>query len=676
MRRPLAAAALALSLGSAGCVHGRGTPQEPLVDDVVLHGVKSVDEGLLAEGLATRGPIARSGLSGNIIKDRQRFEPDALPTDVQRIKAFYRDRGYYGVAVDDPVVQEVKPGLVRIVFDVTEGRPTRVAKLDIDGMETAPEAVRKLGRLPLRVGDVFKVADYDATRAAITAALKDNGWATAEVTQSAVVLPDEAAAEVKYEVKPGVRYRVGPIFVGRIAGISPRKIQDQVSTVLRTGEWWDESRLAAARRRLADLGVFGAVRVARAEPDAQRGTIAVVIDLRAAKYQTLRAGPGLAFDPTRWDAEASVSWQHRNFLGDLRRLTLDLRGGYAWVPTPFNVRKRGPVAKLTAEFAQPGALSRWIDTSIRAEVERGIEDAYDYVAERLRLGLPLRIVSRLALVPSLNFEIYTLSNTATDFVPPPPGSPPPTSGTEPVLENCHGNICLLTYLEQLVAWDARDNPLNTRSGWYAGLTLQEGLNMSGYGYRYFRFQPELRAFFPAGRHAILALRARIGGLIPISEADAPPIVARFYAGGPLSMRGYYTDRLAPMVRQEGQWVPVGGNGAADGSVELRFDLAGNWGGAVFVDAAGVANYSSRPTEYQTALDPTLLQWGSGLGIRYRTPFGPLRVDVGVRLPSDWSSGVPFDERFPAVPYVVGPDGLPATHREPIVAVQIALGEAY
>ncbi|HET8542106.1 MAG TPA: BamA/TamA family outer membrane protein [Anaeromyxobacter sp.] len=675
MRRPIAAAALALSLGSAGCVHGRGTQQEPLVDEVIFRGVNSVDEDELAEGLATRAPITRGGFLGNVIQDRQRFDPDALPTDVERIEAFYRDRGYYGVAVEEPDVEGAGAGLVKVTFRVSEGRPALVTKLEIDGLDAAPDAARRIGKLPLRVGDVFKVSDYDAAREALTAALRNNGWATAEVTQSAVVVPQEAAAEVRYEVKPGIRYRVGPIFVGRVAGISSRKIQDQVSAVLRTGEWWDESRLAAARRRIADLGVFGAVRVTRAEPDMQRGTVAVVIDLRQAKYQTVRAGPGLAFDPTRWDAEASVSWQHRNFMGDLRRLTLDLRAGYAWVPTPFAPRKRGPVAKLTADFSQPGAFTRWVDAAVRAEVERGIEDAYDYVAERLRLGLPLRIVSRLALVPSLNFEVYQLSNTATDFDP---TKPVPPDSTEPVLANCQlqTNLCLLTYLEQLLAWDARDNPLNTRSGWYAGLTLQEGLGMGGYGYRYLRLEPEFRAFYPVGRRAVLALRARIGAIIPVNEADPPPVVARFNAGGPLSMRGYYTDRLSPMVLQEGEWVSVGGNGVADGSVELRFDVAGALGGALFVDAAGISNYSSKPTEYQTALDPTLLQWGAGLGLRYRTPFGPLRVDIGMRLPTDLSKGVPFDDRFPAVPYAIGADGLPATHREPIVAVQIALGEAF
>ncbi len=667
--RPLAAAALAMSLG-AGCVHGRGTAQEPLVEAVQFHGVKSVDEDDLADVLATRAPASRGGLQ-QFVKDRQRFEPDALPADVKRIQAFYRDRGYYAVTVEDPQVEDAGPGIVKVVFRVSEGRPARVTKLAIDGLDAAPEAAKKVGRLPLRVGGVFKVSDYDAARDALVAALRDNGYATGEVTQSAVVVPEEASAEVRYEVKAGARYRVGPIFVGRIAGISGRKIQSQVAAVLRTGEWWDESKLAAARRRLSDLGVFGSVRVTRATPDPEHGTIAVVIDLRQAKYQTVRAGPGLAFDPTRWDAQVQFGWQHRNFFGDLRRLTVDLRGGYAWVPNPFTIRKAGPVASLTAEFQQPGAFGRWVDAAVRTTLERGIQDAYDYVGERVRFALPLRIVSRLLLVPSVNFEVYQLSNTATDFVP---GSPLPPGSTEPVLENCNGSLCLLTYLEQQIAWDARDNPISTRRGWYAGLSLQEGLDMGGYGYRYLRFQPEFRAFYPLGHKTVAAFRTRVGGLIPISEIGDPPVVARFYAGGPLSMRGYYTNRLSAMVRQQGEWAAVGGNGAADGSFELRFDLGGSLGAVVFVDAAGVSNASSLPTEYQKAFDPTTLQWAAGVGGRYRTPFGPLRVDVGVRLPNNLSAGVPFNERFPPVPYTYWEDGTP--HREPIIAVQIALGEAF
>ena len=89
---------------------------------------------------------------------------------------------------------------------------------------------------------------------------------------------------------------------------------------------------------------------------------------------------------------------------------------------------------------------------------------------------------------------------------------------------------------------------------------------------------------------------------------------------------------------------------------------------MFLDAGNVSLFSGRPTAYQSALDPTQLQWAAGTGLRYKTPFGPLRLDVAARLPSDLGPNVPFSERFPTVPG--------ADHREPIVAVHLSIGEAF
>jgi translocation and assembly module TamA len=129
-----------------------------------------------------------------------------------------------------------------------------------------------------------------------------------------------------------------------------------------------------------------------------------------------------------------------------------------------------------------------------------------------------------------------------------------------------------------------------------------------------------------------------------------------------------------LVRQRGDWVPVGGNGLADGSLELRFGISSSVGGVVFLDAGAVSDAKSDPTEYQTALDPTRLQYAAGLGLRYHTPFGPLRLDVAARLPDNFQG--PTNTWFPPVPYAYAEDGGLAQHREPIVAVHLALGEAF
>jgi translocation and assembly module TamA len=671
MSRPLAALALGLSLGAAGCTLGHGTAKEPAVDAVVLRGVRSVDGDELRAKLATHGPLSRPGALGFVLRERLRLDPDALAVDKRRIEAFYRERGYYRARVEDVEVREAGRGLVKVVFHVSEGEPVRITTVEVKGLEAAPDAARYATKLPVRPGDVFTEGAYDAARAQLLASLLSNGWAAAEVRQGAVVLPEAGTAEVTYDVSPGQRYRFGPIFVAGTAAVPRDLVRDQASAAVKTGAWWDESKLAGAQARVFDLGVFGGVRVTRGTPDPRRGTIPVVVAVREAPFRTLRFGPGLGFQATRWEAHGMVGWEHRNFFGDLRRVSADLRAGYAWVPTPWSTVKEGPVALLTGEFQQPAAFTRWVDATARVELEKGLLEAYDFYAERLRLGLPLRLAPRWSVIPSWNLEVYQLSNYALDFVP---GATQTEVG--PTLENCVGSVCLLSYLEQRLAWDGRDDPVNTRRGFHVSLAVQEGFHVGAYGYQYLRLLPELRAFHPLGARTVVAFRARFGALVPLGEAGAPPLVARFMAGGPISMRGYYTQRLGVLARQRGEWVAVGGNGLADGSVELRFGLGRTVGAVVFLDAGAVSNASSSPTEYQTALDPTRLQYAAGAGLRYHTPFGPLRLDVAARLPDNFRGD--FDTWFPPVPYAYAEDGrlVRQPHREPIVAVHLAIGEAF
>jgi translocation and assembly module TamA len=659
MVRAAAAPSLAalVALGAAGCVRGVGTPQEPDVAKLELRGVTAVDRDELESKLATQSPVRRPGIAGVLVKDRQRLDPDALAVDRRRVEAFYRERGYYGARVTSVEVRPAGRGLVDVVMQVEEGSPVRVASVSVEGLDDAPEARARLEDLPLRIGEVFTESAYDATRDAILGALRSSGWALAEVTQSARVQPDALTAEASYVATPRRRYRFGAIRVAGAGSIPRELIREQADASIHSGEWWDESRLAQAQSRVFGLGAFGGVRVVRGVVDERGGTIDVVVAVREAPFRTLRAGPGLGLDVMRWDAHALFGWEHRNFRGGLRRVSTDLRAGYAWLPTPFTTTREGPVALIAAELQQPGALTRYVDAIVRVELERGIEQAFDFYSERLRVGLPLRIASRLSLAPSYNIEVYQLSSYGTDFVP---GQEP---GAGPQLENCRGSVCLLSYLEQRISWDGRDDPINTKRGVYGAISVQEGFTVGSYGYRYLRFLPEVRAFYPVRPGMVLAGRARIGALVPIGEEGEPPLVARFHAGGPLSMRGYYTRRLSKMVLRGGEWVPVGGNGLADGSVELRFDLAGALGGALFLDAGTVADASSVPSAWQTALDPTRLQWAAGIGLRYNTAFGPLRVDVASRLPTGRG-----EELFPSVPFT--------PHSEPIVAVHIALGEAF
>jgi translocation and assembly module TamA len=610
------------------------------------------------------------------------LDRDQLEVDRRRIEAYAREHGYYDARVREVQVVGVGPGQVDVVFVVDEGEPVRVTGIEIAGMEEAPEASASLRKPALRVGRVFTVADYDAYRDQLTAALQNNGWATAEVTQEAQVLPEEHGARVRYTVKAGPRFRFGAIFVAGAGAVSKERIRRRAAEEITQGAWFDQSKLGVAQARVFGMGVFGGTRVNRGTPDPERGVIPVVVSVREAPFRAVRLGPGVGFvSGSRVDVFGITGWTHRNFLGDLRKLDASLTVGYAWLSElrpeanggPVRrVIRSGPVGTLAFDFLQTELDARPVDLGAHVEVQRGLEQGYDFWAQRLRLSLPVRLTKRITFIPSYNLEVYELENAPALPNPADPGNDLPS----PVLLSCDrpggstsDGVCLLSYLEQRIEWDRRDDPLNTRRGFYLALSVQEGGRVGGYGYQYLRFVPEARMYLPIGERSVIAARARLGGFIPLGESLAPPTVALFQAGGPSSMRGYRLNRLSPY--QNG--VPVGGNGLVEYSVETRFPVRGNLFGAVFVDAGYVSFRSAKPTAYQTAFDPGRLQWATGVGIRYRTPVGPLRLDVAARMPNDFSSDVDFNHRFPPVP---SQEGAPGSRREPIVVLHLGVGEAF
>ncbi|HYS80867.1 MAG TPA: BamA/TamA family outer membrane protein, partial [Anaeromyxobacteraceae bacterium] len=518
------------------------------------------------------------------------------------------------------------------------------------------------------------------------------GWAKAEVEQRAQVDPTLDEAHVTYTVTPGQRYRFGPVFVAGAAVVPRSRVREEAELEVKPGATFDASELPKAQARVFDLGVFGGVRVSPGQPDEAKQQIPAVVSVREAPFRTIRAGPGFTFQATRWEADAIAGWQHRNWLGGLRRLNLDARVGYAWLPTLLNPQKSGPVALISADFTQPGVATRYVDLNLRAEVERGREQAYDFWAERLRLGTPFKLGRLVTFVPSVNLELYELGNIVTQAAVAQGASPNPQALQ---LTTCPGqdpSLCLLSYFEQRLVFDFRDDPINTTRGLYLALAVQEGFSVKGNGASYLRLLPEARAFVSLPFGFVLAGRGRIGVLSGSSEV---PIIARFTSGGPNLMRGYYNRQLSPVLGycpltpaapgkpaacdpNNFQYLPVGGAGLIDGSIELRFPIAGELGGATFLDFGDVR------VKAADALNVSNLQYAVGAGIRYKTVFGPLRVDLAARLPS--TSGQPGVEVL-RLQSAAGCDPKATTcrsdlvsdnrfHHDPIVSFHLSIGEAF
>jgi translocation and assembly module TamA len=678
---PITIVLVAIVTAASACALPRGTAESPVVMDFRIHGLDRHDEADLIAVLATQelertpapiiGPLW-DALGWKIGRTAApRLDADALSVDRRRVEAYLRERGHFEAKVEDVWVHRAGAGRVRVAMDVDEGEPVKVTRIAIEGLDAAPEAKARLRKTPIAVGDVFTVEGYDALKAAIENALHETGWAKATVTQRAQILPGERAAELTYVATPGPRYRFGSIFVSGTTAVPRELIREQVRIELEPGKTYALSRMAKAQARVFDLGVFGGVRVNTGPGDEKRQTLPVVVSVREAPFRTLRFGPGVGIESSRIDTNLLFGWSHRNWFGDLRHLQLELRLGYAWLLAQqegaswyqLSPLKRGPDGLFTADFSQPGVITRRIDAAVRLELERGLEFAYDFWSERVRLSLPFRITPRFTFVPSYNFELYQVDDSTA--VPGPPGEDGPELG-EVDISNCPSGICLLSYLEQRLTYDGRDDPVNTRRGFLVSLSVQEGVNLFNHGYGYLRVVPEARGYLPLGERWVLAARALVGALVPLGEEEPPPIVARFFSGGASAMRGFYARQLSPGGLDEGEFVPLGGNGIVETQLELRYDLTASLAAVAFGDAASVSLPSPEPDAWEDAVRSggAPVRYAAGLGFRYRTPVGPIRLDAAWRF--GWN----------APPPVAGQPLLLSADEDGGLAVHITIGEAF
>jgi outer membrane protein insertion porin family len=174
--------------------------------------------------------------------------------------------------------------------------------------------------------------------------------------------------------------------------------------------------------------------------------------------------------------------------------------------------------------------------------------------------------------------------------------------------------------------DTRDDPLDARRGHFLAADGQVSLNALG-GARFVKGYFQAVHYQPLHSRLCLSLSGRLGlaGTFGAGEPEQLPLPERFFAGGDYSIRGYKIDTVGPQqVGTNGELFPTGGNALVLANAELRRDLGRAFTVAAFTDLGNV---------YPVVSDLTLsdLRYTVGLGFRYRTPFGPLRVDWGYKL---------------------------------------------
>jgi translocation and assembly module TamA len=624
-----------------------------VVKDIHFTGTKQVSAGDIEDRIAT----SQANFFSSIFGPAPTFDPTTWTADLRRIERYYQSLGYFQAeVVEEQVVPDGKDA-VRLNITIDEGAPTRVSAVEVEGLDGVPENLREtvLRKLPLVVGQVFREDDWTALKALLKSRLREVGYSDAAVGGETYVEVTNQTARVHAVADPGPRVKFGSIFVtsGPHPEVRAEVIIAQAKGAVPSGTWFSESALTEAQRRVFKMGVFGAVKVTAGPPDADTGTVPVLIDVREAPFHTVRYGGGIGIDPARQEVRAVAEYTDRNFLGGLRTMSLKAKVGWAFVPAVWDIQANGLIFDFLAQFTQPNFFAPSLKFLASLDLYKQVEDGYGYFGGRGRVGVAWAPFSRLTISPTYAFELDQVTGITQGL-----------NGDIPTLAyGCSSSPCLqrLSYLEQTAVWDARDDIVDAKRGYYLGVSFQESGPWIGSGFNYVRILPEVRAYVTTGR-VTFAARLMVGTILqpnPCSisaeaglanqSCDPSPIVNRFFAGGAGSNRGFGSRQLSPLLplpnqpltptaqagsivspigapaQSMGTVVPIGGNGLLDTSFEVRWNFAQDFVLAFFVDA-GFVSYGAFSFD-----NLSTTQVAVGIGFRYRSPIGLLRVDFGYRL---------------------------------------------
>ncbi|MBK6689412.1 MAG: BamA/TamA family outer membrane protein [Deltaproteobacteria bacterium] len=592
-----------LLLGLTAC-SGGGLPRRSIVNAQVL-GNRQVDGDELMEGIANRPP------SGLIFETEADFRPLELQLDQRRIETTYKERGFFSAKVLEADVVSLSEDEVTITYRVDEGAPSILESVRVEGGVDEPELDdRSLALLAgLELGEPVDYRAYLAGAERIKARLFRRGYAYVAVESRLEIDRDRASANVIYSVDSGPIAYFGKITIEGLERVDESLVLNRLNFT--TGDRFDPDQLERTRQRINLTGLLGDVRYTW---DRTARTPILDLTVRASEglRHEVRLGAGFGVQRLFYEVRGRLGYAHRSFLDGKSTLRAEVKPGLALLPNGGFV---GWNVDAEAALDREDFIWPLLRATVALQYALTEIPAYSHQGPTARFT-----VGRLFLDDRLTASIGTQYRFQSFL------------RIEPEVEEIAGNIGLdnpLSFfsLEPTVTYDGRDDPSATTRGVYLRLRFELGRVLSGDARSYLKLLPEVRGYFPLSSRIVAAARARVGARL--LGLGSLPVTQRLFAGGPESQRGFGRQRLSPfVVEADGDLIPVGGEVSLELNAEVRIGLfpvlSRLLSLVVFLDGADV-------TERLSELEATRLHYALGGGLRYDTPVGPVRADIGFRL---------------------------------------------
>lgn len=618
------AGCLAMGVIAAASYAVAADPQSYRVE-LATTGDSAIDSTLRATSelvaLRDSAPVSPFGLIA-----RARGESD-------RLKTVLESYGYYqstvsvkieGMTLNAPGLAETLSGFpksrkaqIAVTFELGPLYHLREVKLDGKIPESAT------GAFVLKSGAPAVAADVLGAGARLLSALQDGGYAFAKVDPPvAYEDPKEPFLNVSFHVDAGPKVTLGEIHLEGLQRVREKVVRRRL--LLHTGQQYSPATIEAARRDLMSLGPFAAINVQLGSAVDESGGVPITLVFRERLRHAVNITAAYSSD---LGGSGGVTWSDRNVFGNAGLLTLA-----ASVINLGGSDTNGIGYDTSAKFAVPDVGHRDQSLQITLGAIKQYLEAYDQQA----------VTSSVTLTRKLTAEWSVGAGVATaDEQIVQPGEqilPAAEQVVDCAVPSAAPLGCQKTYNYTLVAlpltvgYDSThlasplDDPVH---GMRDSLSVTPTRSLGHPSASFVITQVKLAAYFDFNKlgfsdpgRTVLAMRALEGVAQGAGEFSLPPD-QRFYGGGSATVRGYQYQSIGPQFYVDGKptGIPIGGTAISAGTLELRQRFGMSYGAAAFIDA-GQVSATFKPV-------PSNLQVGAGIGMRYYTPIGPIRLDVAV-----------------------------------------------
>lgn len=597
----------------------------------------AIDRIDLSGASAMTTPELRQALR---LKEGEPFVGATLDSGIAAIQNAYRARGYAQAKVQpstNPLPGDRSSDPERrlsIAVAIVEGPRTLVRSVTFEGNAVLSEA--DLGKLMKTApGEPYSQVQLASDRDTVDLEYRNRGFQSVVVEPNVKVSESGTDADVRLSISEGPQLLVDRIIIVGNTRTKTQTIEREL--LLKPGQPLGYAARIESQQRLSTLGLFRRVTIEEI-PHGGEPRRDVLVRVEEAPPITFGVGGGLeggsllvagqggaAEERFEVVPRASVEVGRRNLWGRNRSVNLFTRvalrprntstsdDGTATTTNGFNEYR------VFATYREPKVFNTRADVLVTGILDQAVRSSFNFITREVRAEAGLRLSSKYSLAGRYSFERTELFDET--FGP----------EDEPLIDRLFPQV-RLSKLSGSMIRDTRDDQVDPTKGTFVivdgTLAMRAIGSQVGFvktflqGYAYHRL--------PTTRRMVLATGARLGaahGFPQIKDGEVVqslPASERFFAGGDTTVRGFSLDRLGNAQTITPTGFPTGGNGEIVLNAELRTALIRSFDGAVFLDAGNV---------FLNASDITLtdLRPAAGFGVRYRSPVGAIRVDLGFNL---------------------------------------------